>query len=295
MCSKQSIPIWQVDAFADRPFTGNPAAVCILESYPSDEWLQNVAAEMNLSETSFIVPTGDENSFHLRWFTPTTEVGLCGHATLAAAHTLIEQKRVDTSQSIRFQTRSGELPCTQSESRITLNFPLASANEVVDSGTKTALLAALGILAEQRERSVNQIPQSMGPAKINAVVLRTEFDLVVVVNDARIVQAVRPDFNALEKIETRGVMITAPSQIDGVDFISRFFAPRSGIYEDPVTGSAHCCLAPYWAKQLSKTSLVGYQASKRGGKVYCEVAGDRVHLTGLAITVMEGRLLVACN
>ncbi|TWU44819.1 putative isomerase YddE [Rubripirellula tenax] len=268
-----SIPIWQVDAFADRPFSGNPAAVCILENFPSNHWMQNVAAEMNLSETAFIVPTDESNSFHLRWFTPATEVDLCGHATLAAAHTLIEQKRIDTNLPIRFQTRSGELPCSQSGSRITLDFPLVSARGDVESDTKNALLAALGIQ--------------------EAVVLRTKFDLVAAVSDARIVEALRPDFNALEKIETRGAMITASSRIDGVDFISRFFAPRCGINEDPVTGSAHCFLAPFWAKQLNKTSLVGHQASSRGGKVYCEVAGDRVHLSGNAVTVWKGHLLVA--
>ncbi len=273
MSSMQGIPIWQVDAFADRPFTGNPAAVCILEHYPSNEWMQNVAAEMNLSETSFIVPTDEANSFHLRWFTPTTEVDLCGHATLAAAHTLMEQHLVTTDLPIRFQTRSGELPCSRSGSRITLDFPLAPARENVDSTTKFALLAALGLK--------------------EAIVLRTKFDLVVAVNDVNIVESLRPTFSLLEQIETRGVMVTAASETAGIDFVSRFFAPRCGIDEDPVTGSAHCCLAPFWGKQLNKTSLVGYQASARGGRVYCEVMGDRVHLTGDAITVMEGRMFIS--
>ncbi len=273
MSSKQGIPIWQVDAFADRPFTGNSAAVCILQQYPSDEWMQNVAAEMNLSETSFVVPTDEANSFHLRWFTPTIEVDLCGHATLSAAHTLIEQHLVTTDLPIRFQTRSGALPCSLSGSRITLNFPLASTNENVDSNTKITLLAALGLN--------------------DALVLRTKFDLLAVVNDASIVESLRPNFNLLEQIETRGVMVTAQSQTTGVDFVSRFFAPRYGINEDPVTGSAYCCLAPYWGERLSKTSLVGYQASSRGGTVYCEVTGDRVQLTGDAVTVFEGRLLVS--
>ena len=264
--------MWQVNAFAARPFAGNPAAVCILPSYPSDQWLQNVAAEMNLSETSFVVPTDEVNRFHLRWFTPTTEVDLCGHATLAAAHTLIEQKLITTGLAIRFQTRSGELPCAPSGSRITLDFPLTSTDENVDASTKVALLAALGLK--------------------EAIVMRTKFDLVAVVSDADIVQTLRPNFNTLGSIETRGVVVTAASQTAGTDFVSRFFAPRCGINEDPVTGSAHCCLAPYWGERLSKTSLVGFQASPRGGTVYCEVSGDRVLLTGDAVTVWEGRLLV---
>lgn len=272
MNSTHRIPVWQVNAFADRPFAGNPAAVCILPSYPSDQWLQNIAAEMNLSETSFIVPSDELNRFHLRWFTPTTEVDLCGHATLAAAHTLIEQKLITTGSTLRFQTRSGELPCAPSGSRITLNFPLMSTDENVDSRTKVALLAALGLT--------------------EATVMRTKFDLVAVVDDAGIVESLRPNFNLLESIETRGVVVTAASQTAGCDFVSRFFAPRCGINEDPVTGSAHCWLAPYWGERLSKTSLVGYQASPRGGTVYCNIAGGRVLLTGDAVTIWEGSLLV---
>jgi PhzF family phenazine biosynthesis protein len=272
MSSKQGIPIWQVNAFADRPFAGNPAAVCILSSYPSDQWLQHVAAEMNLSETSFIVPTDEANHFHLRWFTPTTEVDLCGHATLAAAHTLIEQNLITTGSAICFQTRSGELRCSQAGSRITLDFPLTATHPDVDTRTKMALLNALGLN--------------------DAIVMRSKFDLVVVVDDARIVESLRPNFNLLKPIETRGVVVTSASQTTGIDFVSRFFAPRCGIDEDPVTGSAHCCLAPYWGERLSKTSLVGYQASSRGGTVYCDVTGDRVLLTGNAVTVWQGRLLV---
>ncbi len=268
----KTIPIWQVDAFADQPFTGNPAAVCILESFPSDEWMQSLAAEMNLSETSFIVPTGEPNRFHLRWFTPATEVDLCGHATLAAAHTLVEQNLVDVNDPILFQTRSGELTCNQSGARITLDFPSTPARDDVDSSTSNAVLASLGLN--------------------DAIVLQTKFDLVVVLGEAEIVRTLRPDFNAMNQIETRGIMVTAPSNTSGVDFVSRFFAPRCGIDEDPVTGSAHCCLAPYWGERLSKTTLVGYQMSARGGTVFCEVAGDRVLLTGSAVTVLEGRLLV---
>jgi PhzF family phenazine biosynthesis protein len=272
MSTATGIPIWQVDAFADRPFAGNPAAVCILESYPSDEWLQRVASEMNLSETAFVVPAGEANSFHLRWFTPATEVDLCGHATLASAHTLIEQNRVDVLSPIRFQTRSGELRCTQTGSRITLDFPATPATNDVDASTTKTLLAALGIAT--------------------ATVLQSKLDLLVVVDGAEIVKSLCPDFSALERVEKRGVMVTALSQTADADFISRFFAPRCSINEDPVTGSAHCCLAPYWAEKLGKASLVGYQASARGGTVHCKIDGDRVRLTGNAITVLEGRLLV---
>lgn len=272
MSSIDGTAIWQVDAFTDRAFRGNPAAICILQRYPGDEWLQNVASEMNLSETAFIVPTTDANRFDLRWFTPACEVDLCGHATLAAAHTLIEQNLVDVDSPIRFQTRSGELPCTRSGSRIMLDFPATTANADVDRDTAGALVAALGI----RE----------------AVVMQSAFDLVVVVEDANVVESLRPDFYLLGQIETRGVMVTAKSQRPGIDFVSRFFAPRCRINEDPVTGSAHCCLAPFWAEQLGKKSLVGYQASLRGGTVHCECAGDRVRLTGHAITVMRGHLAV---
>jgi PhzF family phenazine biosynthesis protein len=229
-------------------------------------------AECCFRDEPFVVPTDEANSFHLRWFTPATEIDLCGHATLAAAHTLIEQNRIDTNVPIRFQTRSGELRCTRSGSRITLDFPAMPAKNNVEASTATMLLAALGIA--------------------EATVLQSDLDLLVVVSEGRIVQSLRPDFNALERVQKRGVMVTAPGQTVDVDFVSRFFAPSCGINEDPVTGSAHCCLAPFWAEQLGKSSLVGYQASARGGLVHCEVAGDRVHLTGNAITVLEGRLLI---
>lgn len=270
MTSINTIPIWHVDAFADRPFTGNPAAVCLLDRFPSDRWMQNVAAEMNLSETSFLVPTEDPNSFHLRWFSPTTEVDLCGHATLAAAHTLLEQNRVPKESPIKFQTRSGELLCHLSGTRITLDFPATPAINDVDPTVAKGLCVSLGIQ--------------------NAEVLRSKFDMVVIVSDARVVESLSPDLNALMQFETRGVMVTAASSAPGVDFLSRFFAPRFGINEDPVTGSAHCCLGPLWASRLGKTSLVGYQASPRGGTVHCEVIGDRVQLTGSAVTVLEGTL-----
>ncbi|QEG40804.1 PhzF family phenazine biosynthesis protein [Roseimaritima ulvae] len=274
MNSSDGIPIWQVDAFADRLFTGNPAGVCVLDRYPSDEWMQSVAAEMNLAETAFVVPTDTAGSFHLRWFTPATEVDLCGHATLAAAHTLIEQARVQAGQPIRFQTRSGELTCTQADSRITLDFPATPPSNDIDPSVCQQVLNALGIG--------------------DATVLQSKYDLLVIVEDAGVVESLCPNFNAIAEIDTRGVMVSAVAAESGIDFVSRFFSPQCGINEDPVTGSAHCCLAPHWADQLGKTSLVGYQASSRGGTVNCEVAGDRVHLTGSAVTVLEGRLLSEC-
>jgi len=271
MNSSSGTVIWQVDAFADQPFAGNPAAVCFLDRYPSDEWMQHVAAEMNLAETSFVVPTGDPNVFHLRWFTPTVEVDLCGHATLASVHTLVEQNRVDANQPIRFLTRSGDLVCTRSSESITMDFPAAPPSGEVTAAVSKRLLEAL----------------NLG----DAIVLRSKFDLLVVVADASRVELLRPNFNDLVRIETRGVIVTAPSQTLGVDFISRFFAPRYAINEDPVTGSAHCCLAASWGDRLGKTKLVGYQASSRGGTIGCELAGERVRLRGAAVTVLQGRLL----
>ena len=266
------VPIWQVDAFADAPFTGNPAAVCILDAYPSDAWMQNIAAEMNLSETSFVVPADQRGDFHLRWFTPTVEVDLCGHATLAAAFTLFERGRVNAGDQIRFQTRSGELTCEQQGHRISLDFPASPIIEAVEESVATEVREALGISAAEVQRS--------------------KFDMVAIVGDARTVRNLIPDFNRLGKIRTRGVMVTSKSDHADADFISRFFAPQCGINEDPVTGSAHCCLAPYWAERLGKTSLIGYQASRRGGTVHCQMVGDRVKISGQAVTVLEGRLWV---
>ncbi|WP_149495189.1 PhzF family phenazine biosynthesis protein [Roseiconus lacunae] len=271
MSSSPGVPIWQVDAFTDRPFGGNPAAVCLLEQFPSDEWLQQVAAEMNLSETAFLVRSAVHNQFHLRWFTPATEVDLCGHATLASVHLLIEQRIVTMDQPIRFQTRSGELVCFHSERGITMDFPATPPKGDVTQKLAETLLTALGL--------------------DHGRVLNSDFDLLVVVEEDSIVQSLHPNFDALEKIETRGVMVSASGGPQNIDFTSRFFAPRCGINEDPVTGSAHCCLAPFWAQRLGKNNLVGLQASARQGIVQCNVVGDRVHLSGPAITMFEGRLL----
>ncbi|TWT83778.1 putative isomerase YddE [Planctomycetes bacterium CA13] len=272
MIQKHSVPIWQIDAFTDRPFTGNPAAVCILDEFPHDQWMQNVAAEMNLAETAFVVPTADDDKFRLRWFTPTTEVDLCGHATLAAAHALIEQGHVEQGRAIRFETQSGELTCQKQGNQLTLDFPATPIVETVAPSMTSEVCEALGL---QR-----------------ALVMRSKFDIVTIVDEAKIVRQVAPDFQRLIKINTRGVIVTSPSDHAEADFLSRFFAPRCGINEDPVTGSSHCCLALYWADRFGRTNLVGHQVSPRGGTVRCQVAGDRVKLAGSAITVLAGHLLI---
>lgn len=271
MVFDQPIRLWQVDAFTDQPFAGNPAAVCVLDQFPTDEWMQNVAAEMNLSETAFVVATETPNRFQLRWFTPATEVDLCGHATLATTHALVEQQIAKTDSPIRFETRSGELTCTVSANTIQMDFPA----EPVDGTIATELCNALGI---------DSVP-----------VYRNRFDLIVVVDDASQVESVCPDFSRLQTIETRGVILTSRGDAQAIDFVSRFFAPRCGINEDPVTGSAHCCLAPYWSSVIGKDKLAGYQASRRGGTVHCEVNGDRVLLSGNAVTVMRAELAVTCQ
>lgn len=269
-----AVSIWQVDAFTDRPFSGNPAAVCVLDAFPSDVWLQHVAAEMNLSETSFVIPCGQGNRFQLRWFTPAVEVDLCGHATLAATHLLIEQGIARASESLRFETRSGELICSKRGKDILLDFPATPPMPLGDERLREQLAEALGITTARE-------------------VLRSRYDLMLVAEKESIVRRLSPDFRKLSKLDARGVIVTAPSHEPGIDFVSRFFAPRCGIDEDPVTGSAHCCLAPYWAAKLNRSTLAGFQASKRGGTVGCEVAGDRVKLSGQAVTVLSGQLLVA--
>ena len=266
-------PIWHVDAFTDRPFAGNPAAVCLQDEFPSDRWMQQVAAEMNLSETAFVVPRNQTNRFHLRWFTPKVEVELCGHATLAAAHVLFEQAVASGSNEIHFETLSGELACGKEGDTICLDFPATPPQSVPDQDLAQRLSVALGIA----------MPRPL---------LRSRFDLLVVAEDEHLVRALSPHFDKLAEIDARGVIVTAPSNDPEIDFVSRYFAPQSGINEDPVTGSAHCCLAPLWSKELGRRKITGYQASERGGTVGCEVMGDRVKLAGEAVTVLSGQLCV---
>jgi PhzF family phenazine biosynthesis protein len=260
------IPVWQVDAFTDQVFSGNPAAVCLLDREHDASWMQAVAAEMNLSETAFLRRL--EDGFELRWFTPAVEVDLCGHATLASAFTLWEMGVTPADEPIRFHTRSGVLTASRAENLIQLDFP---ATPPMACDPPPHLLEAL--VAE---------PIFVG---------RTRFDSFIVVDSALAVRSLQPDFRRLAGITSRGVIVTAASDDDRFDFISRFFAPAAGINEDPVTGSAHCSLGPYWGQCLGKTSMIGYQASARGGVVHVGPSGDRVVLGGQAVLVMKGELV----
>lgn len=264
------VKCWQVDAFTDRPFGGNPAAICLLESAADPQWMQSVAAEMNLSETAFVRPLTE--GWELRWFTPTVEVDLCGHATLATAHALWFGQVVSADQPLRFHTKSGVLTCTHDGRFIQLDFP-ATPPVVADSSAQ--LTGALGIE-----------PIFVG---------KSRFDLLAVFDSADKVRSLQPDIQKLSQIPVRGVIVTAPSDNDRFDFISRFFAPNVGVDEDPVCGSAHCCLTPYWSRKLGKTNLMAYQASSRGGTLRLTMADDRVLLGGQAVTVWQGELLSPPN
>jgi len=264
-----SFPIYTVDAFTRQPFSGNPAAVCLLDEPGDAGWMQQVAAEMNLSETAFLQQTGP-GEWNLRWFTPKVEVDLCGHATLASAHVLWQ--RGETADALRFQTRSGILTAVREGDAIRLDFP---AQPAAESSAPSGLTDALGVT-----------PKYVG---------RSRDDLLVVVDDVRTIINLKPDFARLANIDTRGVIVTAPSDNQGdrqgIDIVSRFFAPRVGVPEDPVTGSAHCCLAPYWAERLGKAELRAVQASTRGGELTVRLTGERVELVGHAVTTLEGRFL----
>lgn len=261
-----SLKITQVDAFTDRPFAGNPAAVCLLEHSPEDSWMQLVAREMNLSETAFLLRRDD--GFGLRWFTPTVEVDLCGHATLASAHFLWEAGHLASNQPARFHTRSGLLTAEKQGGWIEMDFP---ATPAVPDDSGPTLESALRTSAEY--------------------VGRTRFDYVVEVASEETVRTLKPDFSALGRLNARGVMVTSRASRSGYDFVSRFFAPAFGIDEDPVTGSAHCCLGPYWKERLGRDDLVGFQASARGGFVRTRCVGDRVRISGQAVTVLRGELV----
>lgn len=258
--------IYQIDAFTDRPFAGNPAAVCVLPGPRAELWMQQVAREMNLSETAFLVPRAD--GFKLRWFTPAAEVDLCGHATLASAHLLWETGRLEPHQEAVFFTRSGRLSARRHDGRIVMDFP---AEPPVETPPPALLLDALGVE-----------PGYVG---------RNRMDYLVQVASPAVVEALAPDMHRLAQVDTRGVIVTAPASDGPYDFVSRFFAPRLDIPEDPVTGSAHCCLGPFWQPRLGKAALVGYQASPRGGVVHVQPTGDRVLLGGHAVTVMKGELV----
>ncbi|MFH1071002.1 MAG: PhzF family phenazine biosynthesis protein [Candidatus Glassbacteria bacterium] len=258
--------IYQVDAFTDRPFAGNPAGVCILEEERSENWMQNVALEMNLSETAFL--RRREGGFQLRWFTPVREVELCGHATLAASHVLWQEKIVKSDQKIMYITLSGPLFARLDKPWIELDFPAEPARPAEDPG---GLCQALDV----------------SPVFIG----RSRLDFLVEVKSELALREMKPDFRRLADVTSRGVIVTCRSSSSDYDFLSRFFAPAYGVDEDPVTGSSHCTLGPYWAEKLDKARLLGYQASARGGLVRVMPSGERVFLAGQAVTVIRGQLL----
>jgi PhzF family phenazine biosynthesis protein len=257
--------IYTVDSFTEEPFAGNPAGVCILSEPRADDWMKNVAREMNLSETAFL--REQEDGFDLRWFTPSAEVALCGHATLASAHILWESGALRAGRQARFHTLSGLLTAERHGVEIELDFP-ATPDE--PAGAPLGLIEALGV-----------VPSYCG---------KNAFDYIIEVESEDAVRRIEPDFAALRALEERGVMVTSVAATAGFDFVSRFFAPSVGIDEDPVTGSAHCCLGPYWGKRLGKQQMVAYQASTRGGVVRVSLEGSRVKLGGRAVTVLRGEL-----
>ncbi len=264
-----TFPLYQVDAFTGERFRGNPAAVCMLDRPVKSTWMQLVAAEMNLSETAFVLRT--DRTFSLRWFTPTIEVPLCGHATLATAHVLWETERLATDAVAVFNTVSGRLECRRLDGEIEMDFPAELAKPAVASVTPVRLDDALRGTALE--------------------VLRGDRHYLVELADETTVRALRPDLGVLSRLDADGVIVTAPSDDDRFDFVSRYFAPRVGIPEDPVTGAAHCMLGPWWAQRLGKIEVVGHQVSSRGGVVRVRVDGDRVRLCGRAVTVFRGELL----
>jgi PhzF family phenazine biosynthesis protein len=260
-----STTIYQVDAFTDQPFRGNPAAVCVLSRPASEPWMQAVAAEMNLSETAFLHREG--SSWRLRWFTPLVEVALCGHATLASAHVLWESGAASRNDGLDFQTLSGRLGARVESGRIELDFP---QKQIEAQPPPAGLLEALGVRAVFTGRNV--------------------FDWLIEVESEEVVRACAPDFGRLKRVDARGVIVTSRAGTKPFDCVSRFFAPAVGIDEDPVTGSAHCALAPYWARKLERDTLTAFQASRRGGTLWLRVAGDRVKIAGHAVTVLSGEL-----
>lgn len=263
------VALFQVDSFTTKPFAGNPAGVCVLSEPTSDEWMQRVAAEMNLSETAFLMGSG--NSYTLRWFTPRTEVSLCGHATLASAHILFEESIADPASPVFFETKSGELVVAQRGGLIEMDFP---TREAVAVAPNEALNDAIGVSPES-----------------TAAYRSARGDLYLLeLGSADEVRNATPDYDSLMSTDVTATIITAPSDEPSYHFVSRFFAPAVGIDEDPVTGSAHCTLAPHWTTKLGQSELVGYQASNRSGVVYCEWREERTLLRGDAVTVFKADL-----
>lgn len=261
-----SLPLFKVDAFTNRPFAGNPAAVCVLNEPREASWMQDVAREMNLSETAFVQKQAD--GYRLRWFTPTVEVDLCGHATLASAHVLWEQGYLPSREVARFHTNSGLLSAERRGDWIELDFPALPTEPIANL---PGLSDALGVPS--------------------VYIGMSQFDCLVEVDSEATVREIRPDFARLAALPVRGVIVTSRASTRGYDFVSRFFGPRVGVPEDPVTGSAHCVLAPFWCNRLGRQELTGYQASLRGGVVRVCLDGERVRLGGQAVTVARGELM----
>lgn len=268
MAFTTALPILQVDAFSDRPFGGNPAAVCVLQEPKSEAWMMALAAEMNLSETAFAIHK--EDGYHLRWFTPTMEVDLCGHATLATAHVLWTEGYLAINQAIAFHSRSGLLKARFCDDWIELDFPAAPT---------------------QPQSAPEGLAVALGSEQLLQTEYSADFDYWLVELDSETtLRQLQPLWTRLKRLISGGLIVTSPSDDPAYDFVSRFFAPAMGIAEDPVTGSAHCCLGPYWAQRLGKASLTGYQASSRGGVVKVTLQGDRCCLAGQAVTVFKGEL-----
>lgn len=258
------IPYFEVAAFTNRPFAGNPAGVCFLERFLADEQMQAIAAENNLAETAFLVPR--EGNFELRWMTPTVEVDLCGHATLASAHVLF-QHCGHSSRPIRFQTKSGELTVDRAGERLVLDFPSLPAQSVeVTDEIRAALAAKPAALLHGR-------------------------DYIAIFRSQKEVADIRPDLPRVAALDAQGIVVTGPG--DDCDFVSRYFAPAAGIPEDPVTGSTHCTLIPYWSQQLGKSELFARQISPRGGELFCADRGERVSIGGEAVTYVEGKIYLS--
>lgn len=262
-----TVKIFQVDAFTNKAFTGNPAGVCILSSPAEERWMQNVAAEMNLAETAFLYP--EKDGYRIRWFTPTVEEELCGHATLASAHILWQNGFLSRGEQALFFSRSGLLTAHYSGDWIMLDFPAEPPKPILP-------------------------PKEIIDSLNNVVVLysgRNRLDYLVELESENVLRRLKPDYAIMAKLPRRGIIVTCKSHSAPYDFVSRFFAPHDGIEEDPVTGSAHCCLGPYWAERLGKKNMTAYQASRRGGELRVEVCGERVHLWGQAVTVMQGEVI----
>jgi PhzF family phenazine biosynthesis protein len=266
-----SIPLFQVDSFSAKPFRGNPAGVCLLDRPAPAAWMQNVAKEMNLSETAFLVP--ESGWFRLRWFTPRAEVKLCGHATLASAHILWEEGILPLGAEARFQTRSGRLTALRRGLWIELDFPARPVSSRRPSWAPKAA-AALNLKSK---------PVFIG---------MSEEDAVVEVKDERTVRSLQPNSAELRRLPARAVAVTSRASLKGFDFVSRFFAPAVGVDEDPATGSSHCALTPYWAAKLGKPEMLAYQASERGGVLKVRLEGKRVKIAGQAVTIFRAALRV---